>query len=502
MNPKILTANAGSRRECKTIAVIDTQFGDTGKGKFVDYFAEWADIIARGTGGANAGHTIQVGTEEHIFHLVPSGILHKGKINIIGNGVVLDPRVLCEELAILRLHSIDYTGRLKIALNAKLVLPQHVVMDRFREGCDRNGKIGTTGRGIGPAYEDHYRRIGLTINDLLNRSLFMDKLKRNIEEKVRVLKGYEPALIKKVMAHPSLGEGRFYCPKKIFDINEIADAYTWYRHNMIELIEDTDTLLRNAVGKKRVLLEGAQGTLLSVDYGTYPFVTSSDCSTEGLAKGVGIKTSDVEKVFGVTKAFYMTRVGGGPFPTEFGGEKSAKWCGSKATREIESKQYRKANFKTDNEFEFGIAVRRAGNEYGATTGRPRRTGWLDLPLLRYSTGITGRHLILTKLDVLSGCPEIKVCTEYEYTGPSIQIGQSLLKRGDRIGKAIPATEILAHCKPVYETFPGWKEDITGVRSMDDLPAQLQELIQFVGIAAGVVIQVVSVGPDRSQTIIV
>lgn len=488
------------RKEIPNRAVVSTQWGDEGKGKIVDVFAEEADIIARGTGGANAGHTIRIGEREFIFHLVPAGIIRPKKVNIIGNGVVLDPRVLCEELDILRHAGIEYESRLLLALNAKLVLPQHLLLDRVSDSSAKSGKIGTTGRGIGPAYADHYSRIGLTINDLLNPHLLEEKLERNLREKRLLLRECDPEVIKKIMWHSHLGSGQFYSENDFLDVQAITKAYLAYGRRLAPLICDTDNYLRAAVGHRPILLEGAQGTLLSVDYGTYPFVTSSDCGIEGLVKGVGLRTPDIQEVWGIAKAPYMTRVGEGPFPTEMGGERSAHWCGNGATCKTEREQYSQVSFESENELEFGIAVRFAGKEYGATTGRPRRTGWVDTLLLKLATTVNGPDVILTKLDVLSGCKTIKICTAYQYDGPQVRWGMDTLYKGETLRKAIPNSEVLEHCKPIYELFPGWKQDITGIRRWRELPPELKHIIHAIEEKAGVNARILSVGPDRSQMI--
>lgn len=495
-----------------TLAIVCLQWGDTGKGKLVDCFADWADIIARGTGGANAGHTIEFGGKKIIVHLVPSGIVRPGKINVIGNGVVLDPRTLCEELDILERHGIEYRHRLFIANNAKLVLPQHLALDRLRD-LAKNGRIGTTGRGIGPAYEDHYRRIGLVVGDLLNPDIFVHKLAQNLEEKIQLFRCHDPETVRTIMSHQHLGEGRFYSAKEIFDAAEIAKAYLEWGERLASMIRDTDSWLRIEVGQKRILLEGAQGTLLSVDCGTYPFVSASDASLAGLAKGVGLLSSQVDLTLGIVKAPYMTRVGEGPFPTEMGGKESDIWCSTVAekmrrqkpfssTREMEREEYGYIRLgEASNEFFESIAVRIAGDEYGATTGRPRRTGWLDLPLLRYARQFNGLDVILTKLDVLSNCPIIKVCTCYKYDGPDYRIdGEKTLTKGEEINVAIPSAEVLEYCRPVYREFPGWLCDISQAKSMDELPIQLKEIIEFIEQQARVNVRVLSVGSDRDQTI--
>ena len=486
-------------KKWQTLAIEDNQFGDTGKGKFVDYYAEEADVVARGTGGANAGHTVRVGKKELVLHLVPSGIVRPGKVNIIGNGVVIDPSMLCEELKLLRRQRVDYS-QLMIALNAKLVLPHHLVLDRLRE-CDRvRNKIGTTGRGIGPAYSDHIERSGLTLNDLLNPLVFAEKLEACMKQKIPAFWPYDGEEVKKIMSHPHLKNGRYYSKKRIFDIDAILTDYENYGRELAGFIFDTDEYLRAAVGKKKILLEGAQGILLSVDYGTYPYVTSSDPGPEGLAKGVGLQTSDIDQILGVTKAFYMTRVGEGPFPTEMGGKRSARWCREGGRKAEEEKHPSPANFETDDAFELGIAVRKAGNEYGATTGRPRRTGWLDLPLLRYACKFNGPDTILTKVDVLSGCETIKVCVSYTYTGPKVYVGNQLLKSGDVLHTAYPQIEVLRQCEPNYAILTGWKEPITKIRAWKHFPPAFKKLVRFVEETAEINPKIISVGPERNQTV--
>jgi adenylosuccinate synthase len=486
----------------KTLAIVCNQWGDTGKGKFVDYFAEWADIIARGTGGANAGHTIIIGDKEYIFHLVPSGILYdkEGKVNIIGTGAAIDPRVVSEELDILKREGLTFQN-LKISKDAKLVMPQHLLVDRAKERS-LEGKIGTTGRGIGPAYVDHYDRVGLRVNDILNPSLFREKLKKNIEGKMLMLRSIDKAVLKEIMQHEHLGNGKFYDDANVFNFEALLEAYLEYGKLLHSMIADTDKIVRDAKGVKNILLEGAQGNLLSVDIGTYPFVTASDCSVRGLAKGVGLTDSDVDLTLGIVKAPYMTRVGEGPFPTELGGEKSAKWCGTKGiTKQTEKEQYPDASTEDTDEFIQGIALRKAGGEYGATTGRPRRTGWLDLPILKYSMITSGSHVILTKIDVLDAVKEIKICHAYTYNGPDYVSGEKTLKTGDIIDTAIIESEVLSHCSPLYTTFPGWLEKTSDKLSYEELPEKLKTILNFIKEKTGAVIDIVSIGPDRDQTII-
>lgn len=485
-----------------TLAVVCNQWGDTGKGKFVDYFADWADIIARGTGGANAGHTIRCGQREYVFHLVPSGILYdtEGKINIIGSGTVFDPAVVCSELKILENEGLSYKNLL-FSKNAKLVLPQHLLLDRIKES-DIKGKIGTTGRGIGPAYTDHYARTGLILNDILNPISFKEKLEKNLVDKIKFLKLFDTQIIKDIMGHEHLGGGKFYSEEYIFNIDAIVESYSEYGKILGNMITDTDEFLRESLGKKNILLEGAQGNLLSIDIGTYPYVTSSDCSILGLAKGVGLKESDVDLTLGIIKAPYMTRVGEGPFPTELGGEKSARWCGGKGVnKKLEKEKYPNTSIDSEDEFEKGIAFRVAGDEYGATTGRPRRTGWLDLPLLRYSMKWSGHHAIFTKLDVLDQCQTIRICNAYEYTGGDYRIGNKILKKGDIIKTAIVDKEIISFCKPIYTDMPGWKTHTSDITSFENLPKELKDVLDFISKETGIIANIISLGPDRKQTII-
>jgi len=497
-----------------TVAVVCNQWGDTGKGKFVDLLGDWADVIARGTGGANAGHTVRTGERQYVFHLIPSGILHdaNGKINIIGSGTAFDPRVACEELDILDKAGLSHS-RLFIAHNARLVLPQHIVLDRVGESNAAEGiasperfaaagKIGTTGRGIGPAYADHYARIGLFVNDMLNPEVFARKLARNLREKRMILKNFDAETVRLVMEHPHAGSGKFWNKETIFDEAAITRAYLAYGARLRSMIADTDSMVRTMREQgKHVLLEGAQGNLLSVDIGTYPYVTSSDCSVRGLAQGVGIRERDVDTTLGIVKAFYMTRVGGGPFPTEIGGTKSAEWCNTSGiTKSTEAEQFPDADVNDPDPFRQGIGIRRAGSEYGATTGRPRRVGWLDLPSLRYSVRYSGQEVILTKVDVLDACKEIKICTAYEYQGPDYEWGAETLRAGKKIDVAIPNPEVLAHCAPVYASFPGWCTTIRNMRSRRELPNQLMDIVRFVEKEADVHVRAISVGPDRDETI--
>ena len=492
----------------KTLAITDKQFGDTGKGKFVDFFAGWADIIARGTGGANAGHTVDIKGKKHIFHLLPSGTIrgNEGKINVLGTGMVLDPKVLCEEIAILEQEKIRTTG-IHISHNAKLVLPHHILVDRLREHS--GGNIGTTGRGIGPAYEDHYRRIGLVMNDLLNPGDFIEKVHKNIQAHRREVESYGRKLVKIVR-----GNMETLCALKgrdPMDSDGVRNLIlTDYAPQLTSFIYDTDGLMKKWLGKKNILLEAAQGDLLSIDHGTYPFVTSSDCTVEGLAKGVGIPVDAINMTLGVVKAFYMTRVGGGPFPTELGGETGEKWA-RKNSKESEATS--NGHVGVDyligdiEELLQGIAIRMAGDEYGATTKRCRRIGWLDLALLKHTTSLTssskrnGSNVILTKLDVLNDCEVIKICIGYRYQGPTHVVARKIFTATpELLACTVMDEKILSYCEPVYKEFPGWLSDISKMRSRKELPKKLLNIIHFVSKVAKVNVKIISVGPERDQTI--
>lgn len=532
-------------KDVLVLAVVCNQWGDTGKGKVVDLFTGWSNIVVRGTGGANAGHTIVLGGQEFIFHLVPSGILYdaQGKINVVGNGVAFNPGTFIEELGYLDEHRQSY-DRLKVSHRAKLLMPQHVVMDCIGEMMKGTGRVGTTGRGIGPCYKDHYDRIGLVVNDMLNVDTLREKLKKNLESKLRELKCVDPEKIHEAMDRLGLGEfykkdGK-YAP---FDIDALIDKFREYGKRLNEMIGDTDDLVKNSLSRGlRVLLEGAQGLLLSIDYGTYPYVTSSDCSIEGLVKGAGLTMRDVDLTLGIVKAPFMTRVGDGPFPSEFGGYGSEIYCAAGAEHDIfyEAKQFlgcdvnlervrtlqrqrKKEELKEEyrkvvkhikehesdvvklmnshDPFLRGVGTRLLGMEYGATTSRPRRTAALDLPLLRYAMQFNGPELALTKLDVYNQCERIPICTHYIYQGPDHRVGIRTLRRGDRIDVAIPDAEVLRYCEAQYKMYAGWMQDISGCRSYDELPGKLLSILNDVEKETGGRIRIASVGKERDATIL-
>lgn len=418
------------------VALVGTQWGDEGKGKITDVLASRADVVARYQGGNNAGHTVVVGENTYKLHLVPSGIFYAGTTCLIGNGVVVDPKVLCEEISYLHQQGIS-TADLYVSEKAHVIMPYHRVLDRLEEG-QRLRKIGTTGRGIGPAYVDKYMRMGIRMLDLRNR----ESLERALDQ-VLPLKNQ---LLQKIYDHPG------------FDRDELVEEYLAYGEAIVPLLADTSLLIDQARQRgEDILLEGAQGTLLDVDHGTYPFVTSSNPTAGGAAPGVGIGPNQIDQVIGVVKA-YTTRVGEGPFVSEL----------QDAT---------------------GDLIRERGREFGTTTGRPRRCGWFDAVLVRYSVRVNGlTGLSLTLLDVLDALENVQVCVAYEY-------------RGRRLEHLPADLEMLKECKPIYETLPGWQEDITGAKSFADLPQRAQEYLKFLEKQVGCPIQIVSVGPRRDQTII-
>ncbi len=418
--------------------VIGGQWGDEGKGKIVDLLSDEVDIVARYQGGANAGHTIRWGDEMFVLHLVPSGIFRPNVQCVIGNGVVIDPVALMEEIRTVRELGYEVEGRLFISHKAHLIMPYHKAIEKAREQARDAGAIGTTGRGIGPAYVDKFARTGIRVVDLLDRNVLRRKLKASIEEKNAILRS-------------------IYGAEKL-DVEEIIDEYVEFDKRIDPYVTDTSALLNDALHSgKDILAEGAQGSLLDVDFGTYPFVTSSHPTAGGACTGLGIPPTAVRRVIGIVKA-YCTRVGNGPFPTEL-------------------------------DCETGQQLRKAGMEFGATTGRPRRCGWLDMVALRYTSMINGfTDIAITKMDVLSGIDPIQVCTRYWCNG----------KEQTRF----PAvTEQLKDARPLYETMPGWQEDIGGVQQVEDLPVAAQEYARYMAAATGVDVSMVSTGPRRSETIL-
>ena len=420
----------------KHLCVIGIQWGDEGKGKIVDVLSAEFDIVIRYQGGANAGHTVKIGEREFVFHLIPSGILQEGKVCVIGNGVVIDPKALIDELDMLRRSGIDHEASLWISDRAHVVLPYHRVLDRAREAASGGGKIGTTLRGIGPCYTDKAARLGIRMSDLIDPERFRDLLGRHLvlkNDEIVKLHGGEP-----------------------LNLDAICDEYLAYAERLRPRVRDIGELLVDAAASgKKLLFEGAQGSLLDVDLGTYPYVTSSNTSFLGLGAGTGFSPRRVSTVLGILKA-YSTRVGEGPFPTELKNS-------------------------------IGDSLRRVGSEYGATTGRPRRCGWLDMVAIRYAVRFGDIDaLAITKLDVLDGLDEICVATAYEVGG----------RRTD----AFP-TRVDLSVSPSYVTLKGWRSSIEGVRRFEDLPVEAREYLQFIADESGCPIQLVSVGKERSATIV-
>ncbi|MCG3230984.1 adenylosuccinate synthase [Bacillus subtilis] len=418
-----------------SVVVVGTQWGDEGKGKITDFLSENAEVIARYQGGNNAGHTIKFDGITYKLHLIPSGIFYKDKTCVIGNGMVVDPKALVTELAYLHECKVS-TDNLRISNRAHVILPYHLKLDKVEEERKGANKIGTTKKGIGPAYMDKAARIGIRIADLLDRDAFAEKLERNLEEKNRLLeKMYET-------------EG--------FKLEDILDEYYEYGQQIKKYVCDTSVVLNDALDEgRRVLFEGAQGVMLDIDQGTYPFVTSSNPVAGGVTIGSGVGPTKIKHVVGVSKA-YTTRVGDGPFPTEL-------------------------------KDEIGDQIREVGREYGTTTGRPRRVGWFDSVVVRHARRVSGiTDLSLNSIDVLTGIETLKICVAYRYKGEIIEEFPASLKA-------------LAECEPVYEEMPGWTEDITDAKSLSELPENARHYLERVSQLTGIPLSIFSVGPDRSQT---
>lgn len=418
-----------------SVVVVGTQWGDEGKGKITDFLSENAEVIARYQGGDNAGHTIKFDGVTYKLHLIPSGIFASDKISVIGNGVVINPQSLVNELAYLHERNIA-TDNLRISDRAHVILPYHIKMDQLQEDSKGDKKIGTTIRGIGPAYMDKASRIGIRIADLLDKEIFEERLRTVLEEKNRYFTQiYDSEPLK---------------------FEDIFEPYYEFGQQFKQYVCDTSVVLNDALDAgKRVLFEGAQGVMLDIDQGTYPFVTSSNPVAGGVAIGSGVGPSKIDKVVGVCKA-YTSRVGDGPFPTELNNDT-------------------------------GQFIRDAGNEYGTTTGRPRRIGWFDSVVMRHAKRVSGiTNLSLNSIDVLSGLEIVKICTAYERNGEEILHYPASLKE-------------LAECKPIYEELPGWSEDVTKCRTLEELPENARNYIRRVSELTGVHISTFSVGPDRDQT---
>lgn len=421
-----------------SVVVVGTQWGDEGKGKITDFLSENAEVVARYQGGDNAGHTIKFDGNTYKLHLIPSGIFAKDKISIIGNGVVVNPKSLVKELAYLHERGVS-TDNLRISSRAHVILPYHIELDKAQESSKGENKIGTTNKGIGPAYMDKSARVGIRVADLLDKEIFEERLRINLEEKNNI--------IVKLYGGQAL------------NFDDIFEEYYQYGQEIKDYVTDTSVILNDAIDQgKRVLFEGAQGVMLDIDQGTYPYVTSSNPVAGGVTIGSGVGPSKINTVIGVCKA-YTSRVGDGPFPTELFDE-------------------------------IGHTIREVGREYGTTTGRPRRIGWFDSVVMRHSRRVSGiTHLSLNSIDVLTGLETIKICTAYQTsTGELIEYYPASLK-------------LLADCQPIYETLPGWTEDITGCRRFEDLPLNAQNYVRRITELVGVKLATLSVGPDRNQTMI-
>ena len=419
------------------IVLLGAQWGDEGKGKATDILGDRVDYVVRYQGGNNAGHTVVIGDQKYALHLLPSGILSPNVVPVIGNGVVIDPAVLLEEIKGLNERGID-TSKLVISSNAHLITPYHRTIDKVSERFLGKAKIGTTGRGIGPAYADKISRIGIRVQDLFDESILQKKLEGALKDKNQVLT--------KVFN------------RKDMQVSEILEEYLGFAEILRPYIADTALLLNQALEKgKTVLLEGSQGTLLDVDHGTYPFVTSSNPTAGGACTGSGIGPTKIERVIGIVKA-YSTRVGSGPFPTEL-------------------------------ENEDGEKLRTIGHEYGTTTGRNRRCGWYDAPIARFAVRINGlTDFFLTKLDVLTGWEKIPVCVAYEIDGKRVE--------------EIPSSQTdFHHAVPIYEYLPGWSEDISKARSLSDLPKNARDYVAYLEEISGAPMSAIGVGPGRDETIV-
>ena len=420
-----------------TVVISGAQWGDEGKGKIVDYLAAQADTVVRFQGGSNAGHTVTVGGEEYKLRLLPSGILYKGTTCVIGNGVVLDPQCLLEEIDNMQKRGVD-TSNIKISNRAHVVMPWHKLIDELGEELRGANKIGTTKRGIGPCYIDKADRIGIRVCDLIDREEFAAK--------VHGVLSVKNLLLQKVYNHAPL------------NAEEIISEYNAYADKLRPFVCDTISLLNAQIDAgKKILFEGAQATMLDIDYGTYPYVTASHPISGGVGIGAGVAPKKIDTVVGVVKA-YCTRVGEGPFPTE------------------------QLN-------EIGDKLREAGHEFGTVTGRPRRTGWLDACVVKYAGKLSGTdYMAVTRLDILDSFDEIKMCTAYKINGELID--------------EIPASlKVLAQVEPVYETFAGWKTDISKIRRYEDLPVNARKYLERMAEVTGIKLGIVSVGPNRDQTIV-
>ncbi len=420
-----------------TKVVIGAQWGDEGKGKIVDIFACDSEVVVRSSGGNNAGHTVEVDGVNYKLHLIPSGIINKGTICIVANGTVVDPKVLLGEIDMLSSQGIDVSG-LKIDLRAHLIMPYHIELDCLSEKARGKGDIGTTKNGIGPCYMDKVERCGIRVCDLMNPEVFAEKVKNTMEIKNKIIENVYGG--------------------KALDPDAVIEEYLKYGERLKQFTADTTVILFNAIKEgKKVLFEGAQGTLLDIDLGTYPYVTSSHPISGGVCTGAGIGPTLIDECVGVVKA-YTTRVGKGPFPTELLDEK-------------------------------GDTIRNKGNEFGTTTGRPRRTGWFDAVIVKFAVRTSGlTSIVVNKIDTLSDLGNIKICVGYK-------------KEGKIIDEFPPSLEELALCEPVYEELPGWEGDISGCKTFDELPENAKNYIKRIEELIGCRVSMVGVGPGRTQNLV-
>jgi adenylosuccinate synthase len=428
--------------------VVGAQWGDEGKGKIVDVLAREADLIARYQGGANAGHTVVVGDDQFVLHQVPSGILHPRKVCLLGNGVVLDAARFFEEVDALERRGIEVESRIKVSNRAHLLLSYHRLVDAAREGTRGAGRIGTTGRGIGPAYEDKAARVGIRVADLWDVARLWETIAANVEQKNRLLEG--------------LG-----VPGRVRADDVLAEVGA-YRDRLLRVSGDVSRAIYAALADaRRVLLEGAQGSLLDLDHGTYPYVTSSSTTAGGAATGVGIGPRTLDEIIGVVKA-YTTRVGNGPLPTELADED-------------------------------GERLREAGGEYGATTGRPRRCGWFDAVVVRFAARVNGlTELAVTKLDVLDGLPSVRICVGYRFRGDRASETQGGMVAGRRLEEFPGSLSVLENCEPIYEEMEGWQRSTAAARDVSDLPEGARRYLARIEELVGCPIRRVSTGTKRDQ----
>ncbi|ERI91812.1 adenylosuccinate synthase [Clostridiales bacterium oral taxon 876 str. F0540] len=428
------------RINMSAFVVLGAQWGDEGKGKMTDFLAEKANVVVRFQGGNNAGHTVEVGDKQYKLHLIPSGVLYEDKLNVIGNGVVLDPKAFFEEVGYLEDLGVKITPeKLIVSDRAQLIMPYHKLLDKLKEKARGKNDIGTTGKGIGPCYTDKAERSGIRVCDLMHKEVFKEKLQENIRLKNEIItKVYE---------------------EEPLNFDEIYNAYIAYGERLRPFVQDASVRVYDEIkNNSKVLFEGAQGMLLDIDYGTYPYVTSSNTIAGGASAGAGIGPTMITGAVGIAKA-YTTRVGKGPFPTELE-DATGEW------------------------------IREKGKEFGVTTGRARRCGWLDLVILKTSARVSGlTSLVVTKIDTLAGLDKLKVCTGYKFE--------------DKVIDYFPASlEDLAKCEPVYEEFDGWDDSVADARSYEELPENAKKYLKKIEEFTGVQIGIVSVGPRRDQTIVV